>query len=263
MPARRNVSPQPTEHTTSAKTSPQREEQKVVYVAAHSSIQLWPIILTLIKFNPGPFPFHFSTSCCIHTPKTRGQLWKGDQIQHNYGNGLPFSPSPPHRISLPPPLPPSLLPPSLSLSACESLSDSLKTCQMCSDQCNGLRVHYIHSAPFYEVTSWRGLPAGALCRTVNQAWQRWGCGEREEIGCDGGSTHLCADTNRTNMWIIKYKHTRLVIINLSPGPPNGVSGRLPCLTLSPYSEKARFLNPGLKGFVCGACSPVWVPSGLH
>lgn len=115
VPARRNVSPQPTEHTTSAKTSPQREEQKVVYVAAHSSIQLWPIILTLIKFNPGPFPFHFSASCCIHTPKTRGQLWKGDQIQHNYGNGLPFSPSPPHRISPPPPLPPSLLPPSLSL----------------------------------------------------------------------------------------------------------------------------------------------------
>lgn len=29
---------------------------------------------------------------------------------------------------------------------CESISGSLKTCQMCSDQCNGLRVHYIHCA---------------------------------------------------------------------------------------------------------------------
>lgn len=71
---------------------------------------------------------------------------------------------------------PSLTLLSLSLSVCESISGFLKTCQMCSDQCNGLRVHYIHSAPFYEVTSWRGLPAGALCCTVNQAWQRWGGG---------------------------------------------------------------------------------------
>lgn len=84
----------------------------------------------------------------------------------------------------------SFLPFPLSLSFppsdCESISGSLKTCQMCSDQCNGLRVHYIHSAPFYEVTSWRGLPAGALCRTVNQAWQRWGGREREGEGGERG-----------------------------------------------------------------------------
>lgn len=183
------------------------------------------------------FPFYFCISCCTHTPTTWGQLWKRDQIQHNYGNGLPFSSSPPHRILLST----SLLPPSLC--DCESISGSLKTCQMCSDQCNGLRVHYIHSAPFYEVTSWRGLPAGALCRTVNQAWQRRG-GERggewrgggggggwmrrmevspsstpclvslEEMHCGGENTHLCTDTQCTRrlntepVRIVKYVRTR-------------------------------------------------------
>lgn len=216
-----HASPQPTEHTTSAKTTPQREEQEVIYVAVHNNIQRWSIILTLIKFNPAPSPFHFCISCCTHTPKTWGQLWKRDHIQHNYGNGLPFFPiTPPH------PHPTPIHPFCLSLSDCESISCSLKTCQMCSDQCNGLRVHYIHSAPFYEVTSWRGLPAGALCRTVNQAWQRWG-GEgrveeemdgwrgmevspsstlclvsQEEMHCGGENTHLRIDTLCS-----KAKHT--------------------------------------------------------
>lgn len=120
----------------------------------------------------------------------------------------------------------------LSLSLCESISGSLKTCQMCSDQCNGLRVHYIHSAPFYEVTSWRDLPAGALCHTVNQAWQRWGGGGEDgwmkrmevspssmlclvsqgEMHCGGENTHLCIDTctlrfNTQPALIVKYIHT--------------------------------------------------------
>lgn len=127
------------------------KEQKVIYVAIHNNIQLWPIVLTFIKFNPA-----LPTFLATNTRKTRGLLW--DQIQHNYGNGLPFSPSPPQPH---PPVP--SLHPSLAHTGRESISGSLKTCQMCSDQCNGLRVHYIHSAPFYEVTSWRGLPA---CRSA-------------------------------------------------------------------------------------------------
>lgn len=75
---------------------------------------------------------------------------------------------------------------SLYFTAFESILGSLKTCQVCSDQCNGLRVHYIHSAPFYEVTSWWGPYAGALCRTVNRAWQRWGRIAKGEVrGVDG------------------------------------------------------------------------------
>ncbi len=131
----------------------------------------------------------------------------------------------------------SLLP--LSLCDCESISGSLKTCQMCSDQCNGLRVHYIHSAPFYEVTSWRGLPAGALCRTVNQAWQRRGGGREggngwmkrmevsssstlrlvslEKMHCGGENTHLCIDTHCTQRLnadpVLIVKHTSRNVIS--------------------------------------------------
>lgn len=113
----------------------------------------------------------------------------------------------------------------LSLSLSESISGFLKTCQMCSDQCNGLRVHYIHSAPFYEVTSWRGLPARALCCTVNQAWQRWGGGgwvqgeDGEEMdgwrGMEvGPSPSLCLisqeEIHRSRAGGKKKKHTHLV-----------------------------------------------------
>lgn len=58
------------------KKTQQREEHKVINAVAHNNIQQWSAILTLIKFNPIPFPFYFCISCCTRTPKTWGQLWK-------------------------------------------------------------------------------------------------------------------------------------------------------------------------------------------
>lgn len=126
----------------------------------HDNIQLWTITLTLIKFSPAPF-LHFLL--CAHA-LVRPRANCGGEIKFSAIMEMVYPPPPDrHRTSSSP------------LSGCESISGSLKTCQMCSDQCNGLRVHYIHSAPFYEVTSWRGLPARALCRAVNQAGRgEWG-----------------------------------------------------------------------------------------
>ena len=122
------------------------------------------------------------------------QLWKWFTI-------FPIT-SPPHHPF------PCLHPFCFSLSDYESISGSLKTCQMCSDQCNGLRVHYIHSAPFYEVTSWRGLPAGALYRTVNQGLAEVGV-RKEERSCDSENIEL--HTNKHCNLSVDHKiHTHFI-----------------------------------------------------
>ena len=98
----------------SQKIDPHQEKRKtqVIYVAVHNNIQQWLIILTFIKCNSDPFPCLYFYSY-THTAKTWGQLWNRDQIQHNYGNGLPFSPSQPHRTL--PSIPTASLPFSLWL----------------------------------------------------------------------------------------------------------------------------------------------------
>lgn len=50
----------------SKKTHPQKKEQMVITVVAYNNIQQCSVILTLINFNPIPFPFYF----CIFTAHT-------------------------------------------------------------------------------------------------------------------------------------------------------------------------------------------------
>lgn len=66
------------QHQLSADMAHQIEEEKVIYVTMQNNIQLWLIILTVIKFNHFYFCISVYTHPDTHTLslRTPGKLWK-------------------------------------------------------------------------------------------------------------------------------------------------------------------------------------------